>query len=77
MITHERLLFYNFSFENGKGIHVFKYSFLVEPKTHLFAVLLEVILRKYGCIFYYTYFLLYSLAGKGITYHVVAHDLKF
>ena len=42
--------------------------------NHIFAVLLEVILWKNGCIFDLPYVLLYFLEGKDIIYHLVAYD---
>ena len=48
----------------------------MEVINHLFAMLLEVILRKNGSIFSHVYLLLYFLEGKGIIYHLIAYYLK-
>ena len=44
------------------------------PLIQLFAMLLEVILRKNGSIFNHRYLLLHFLEGKGIIYYVTAYD---
>ena len=44
--------------------------------NQLFAMLLEVILRKNGSIFNHIHLLLHFLEGNVIIYHVIAYDPK-
>ena len=44
--------------------------------NQLFAMLLEVILRKNGSIFNHRHLLLHFLEGNVIIYHVIAYDPK-